>query len=49
MGSGIAEAAARAGVDVRIVELDGDALDQGRARVTRSIARAEKAGKLTGP
>ena len=49
MGSGIAEAVARAGVDVRIVELDGDALDQGRARVTRSIARAEKAGKLTGP
>ncbi|HEY1465796.1 MAG TPA: 3-hydroxybutyryl-CoA dehydrogenase [Acidimicrobiales bacterium] len=49
MGSGIAEAVARAGVDVRIVELDRDALDQGRARVTRSIARAEKAGKLTGP
>jgi 3-hydroxybutyryl-CoA dehydrogenase len=49
MGSGIAEAVARAGVDVRVVELDRDALDQGRSRVTRSIARAKKAGKLTGP
>ena len=49
MGSGIAEAVARAGVDVRIVELDGDALDQGRDGVAHSFARAEKAGKLTGP
>jgi 3-hydroxybutyryl-CoA dehydrogenase len=49
MGSGIAEAVARAGVDVRVVELDRDALDQGRSRVTRSISRAKKAGKLTGP
>ncbi|HEX4218891.1 MAG TPA: 3-hydroxybutyryl-CoA dehydrogenase [Acidimicrobiales bacterium] len=49
MGSGIAEAAARAGVDVRIVELDPDALDRGWDRVSRSIARAEKAGKLAGP
>lgn len=48
MGSGIAEAVARAGVDVRVVELDPVALDHGRARVVRSLERAEKAGKLTG-
>jgi 3-hydroxybutyryl-CoA dehydrogenase len=49
MGSGIAEAVARAGVDVRVVELDQVALDAGRDRVARSIARARDAGKLTGP
>lgn len=47
MGSGIAEAAARAGLDVRVVELDRVALDGGRDRVAESIARAQKAKKLT--
>jgi 3-hydroxybutyryl-CoA dehydrogenase len=49
MGSGIAEAAARAGLDVRVVDLDGAALERGRDRINGSIARAEKAGKLSGP
>jgi 3-hydroxybutyryl-CoA dehydrogenase len=48
MGSGIAEAAARAGLDVRVVDLDRATLEMGRARVSTSISRAEKGGKLTG-
>lgn len=47
MGSGIAEAAARAALDVRVVELDVLALENGRDRITSSIARAQKAAKLT--
>jgi 3-hydroxybutyryl-CoA dehydrogenase len=47
MGSGIAEAAARARMDVRVVELDALALENGRGRIASSIARAQKAGKLT--
>jgi 3-hydroxybutyryl-CoA dehydrogenase len=47
MGSGIAEAAARAGLDVRVVDLDGAALERGRDRISGSFARAQKAGKLT--
>jgi 3-hydroxybutyryl-CoA dehydrogenase len=49
MGSGIAEAAARAGLGVRVVDLDRIILERGREKVTASIARAERAGKLTGP
>jgi 3-hydroxybutyryl-CoA dehydrogenase len=47
MGSGIAEAGARAGLSVHVVELDARALDNGRERVSSSLARAGKAGKLT--
>jgi 3-hydroxybutyryl-CoA dehydrogenase len=47
MGSGIAEAAARAGLDVRVVDLDQATVERGRDRVAGSIARAQKAGKLT--
>jgi 3-hydroxybutyryl-CoA dehydrogenase len=47
MGSGIAEAAARAGLDVRVVDLDRATVEAGRERVSRSIARAQKGGKLT--
>jgi 3-hydroxybutyryl-CoA dehydrogenase len=47
MGSGIAEAAARAGLDVRVVDLDRIILERGRERVLRSIARAQSAGKLS--
>jgi len=47
MGSGIAEAAARAGVDVCVVDLDGSLVEKGRERIATSIARAQKAGKLT--
>jgi 3-hydroxybutyryl-CoA dehydrogenase len=48
MGSGIAEAAARAGLQVQVVDLNRAALEAGRARVEASISRAEKGGKLTG-
>ncbi|HEY6427506.1 MAG TPA: 3-hydroxybutyryl-CoA dehydrogenase, partial [Acidimicrobiales bacterium] len=44
-----AEAAARAGVNVRVVEVDSNAVEKGRGRVSASMARAEKAGKLTQP
>src|SRR5579863_5723054 len=49
MGSGIAEAAARAGLDVRVVDLDQASLERGRERIGSSIARAQKAGKLSEP
>jgi 3-hydroxybutyryl-CoA dehydrogenase len=49
MGSGIAEAAARAGLDVHVVDLDAAALERGRERIEGSFARAQKAGKLTEP
>jgi 3-hydroxybutyryl-CoA dehydrogenase len=47
MGSGITEAAARAGLDVRVVDLDQTSLDRGRQRISDSIGRAQKAAKLT--
>lgn len=47
MGSGVAEAAARAGIHVKVVELDQSLADQGLDRVVASVARACKAGKLT--
>jgi 3-hydroxybutyryl-CoA dehydrogenase len=49
MGSGIAEAAARAGLDVRVVDLDRATVERGHERVSHSLARAQKAGKLTEP
>jgi len=48
MGSGIAEACARAGFDVRVVDLDQATLERGRERVAASIARALQGGKLSG-
>jgi 3-hydroxybutyryl-CoA dehydrogenase len=47
MGSGIAEACARAGLDVRVVDLDQATLERGRERVAASIARARQGGKLS--
>jgi len=47
MGSGIAEACARAGLDVRVVDLDLEILERGRDRVAASIARAQQGGKLS--
>ena len=46
MGAGIAEVAARAGVDVVVVESDDDAVDRGRRRLTASLDRAVVAGRL---
>lgn len=46
MGSGIAEVAARSGCDVKIVEVDEDALTAGMARIEKSLNRAVNANKL---
>ncbi|GDY32730.1 3-hydroxybutyryl-CoA dehydrogenase [Gandjariella thermophila] len=47
MGSGIAEVCARAGLDVLVNEINGDALDAGRQRIARSLDRAVRSGKLS--
>ena len=46
MGSGIAEVSARAGVDVVVYEVNAEACDRGRQRISASVERAVKAGKL---
>ncbi|MGQ0624804.1 MAG: 3-hydroxybutyryl-CoA dehydrogenase [Sporichthyaceae bacterium] len=46
MGSGIAEVCARAGLDVTVTEVNTDALAAGRKRITSSLDRALKRGKL---
>ncbi len=46
MGSGIAESAARAGLDVLLYEPEGAALDRSRHAIERSVARAVRGGKL---
>jgi 3-hydroxybutyryl-CoA dehydrogenase len=47
MGSGIAEVCARAGLDVRVTDTTGEALELGRARLAQSLDRAAERGKLT--
>jgi len=47
MGSGIAEVCARAGVDVIVVERDAAALESGRQRIAKSLARAVASGKIS--
>ncbi|MFF0156968.1 3-hydroxybutyryl-CoA dehydrogenase [Streptomyces sp. NPDC005263] len=46
MGSGIAEVAARSGIDVRVAEATPDAVEAGRRRITASLDRAVGRGKL---
>ena len=46
MGAGIAEVCARAGLDVVAVESSRAAADAGRARLTASLDRAERKGKI---
>jgi 3-hydroxybutyryl-CoA dehydrogenase len=46
MGSGIAEVAARAGLDVCAVEVSPEAAQSGRYRIVRSLDRALAAGKM---
>ena len=48
MGSGIAEVAARSGCDVVLCEVNEAAAENGLARIRKSLARAEKSGKLSG-
>ena len=47
MGSGIAEVAARHDIDVRVAEPTPDAAEAGRRRVTASLDRGVRHGKLT--
>jgi 3-hydroxybutyryl-CoA dehydrogenase len=47
MGSGIAESAAAAGVDVRVYEPDEAPLERCRGRLSDSLARAVERGKLS--
>src|SRR4051812_50018042 len=46
MGSGIAEVCARSGVDVTVVEADGDRAERSRASIERSLDRGVRSGKL---
>lgn len=46
MGSGITEVAARAGLDVIVVEVDADAVRAATERVEGSLRRAESRGKI---
>jgi 3-hydroxybutyryl-CoA dehydrogenase len=47
MGSGIAEVFARAGLDVKVSEASGEALEIGRTRLTGSLDTAVRRGKLS--
>ena len=47
MGSGIAEVAARSGCDVLLCEVSETAAESAAARIAKSLARAEKSGKLS--
>jgi 3-hydroxybutyryl-CoA dehydrogenase len=47
MGSGIGQVCARAGLDVLVAERDAEALAAGRSRLTESVDRGLRGGKLT--
>lgn len=47
MGSGIAEVAARASLDVRLVERDEASAERARSRIAASLGKAVKSGRLT--
>ena len=47
MGSGIAEVCARAGLDVVVREVDAGAAEAGQQRLTTSLDRGVRSGKLT--
>jgi 3-hydroxybutyryl-CoA dehydrogenase len=47
MGSGIAETAARADLDVVVYEPHSEALNRSRRRIAQSLERAQASGKLT--
>ena len=47
MGAGIAEVCARSGLDVRVAETTGEALELGRTRLTNSLDKAAERGKIT--
>jgi 3-hydroxybutyryl-CoA dehydrogenase len=47
MGAGIAEVFARAGLDVKVAETTGEALEIGRTRLFNSLSRAAERGKIS--
>jgi 3-hydroxybutyryl-CoA dehydrogenase len=47
MGSGIVEVCAKAGAEVTFVEVDDERVEQGRARIEKSLARAVERGKIS--
>ena len=47
MGGGIAEVCARAGVRVRLFDVDEDVVSRGLARIDKSLGRAERSGRVT--
>lgn len=47
MGAGIAEVLAKSGCDIIVSEVDTAAVDAGRARIEKSLAKAVERGKLT--
>ncbi|GHE43886.1 3-hydroxybutyryl-CoA dehydrogenase [Streptomyces capitiformicae] len=47
MGAGIAEVCARAGLDVKVAETNGEALEIGRTRLFNSLSKAAGRGKIT--
>jgi 3-hydroxybutyryl-CoA dehydrogenase len=47
MGAGIAEVSARRGCQVTVVEVSATAAESGRARVTSSLERATRSGKVS--
>jgi 3-hydroxybutyryl-CoA dehydrogenase len=47
MGGGIAEVCARAGVSVRLFDVDEDVVRRGLARIDKSLGRAERSGRVT--
>ncbi|GAA1174384.1 3-hydroxybutyryl-CoA dehydrogenase [Streptomyces hebeiensis] len=49
MGAGIAEVAARSGLEVMVAETTGEALEIGRTRLLNSLAKAAERGKITEP
>lgn len=47
MGAGIAEVCARSGLEVRVAETTGEALEIGRTRLHNSLSKAAERGKIT--
>ena len=47
MGAGIAEVCARAGLDVKVAETTGEALEIGRTRLHNSLSKAAERGKIS--
>ncbi|RNL70476.1 3-hydroxybutyryl-CoA dehydrogenase [Streptomyces sp. I6] len=47
MGAGIAEVCARSGLEVKVAETTGEALEIGRTRLCNSLAKAAERGKIS--